>query len=76
MEDASGCGGGESVGGPLPSQGGPGPIPNLKLQNALLRENHLLDEIQDWGSDHLCSLKIPGQFYKVRGISLCSTIWF
>lgn len=52
MEDASGCGGGESVDGPLPSQGGPGPIPNLELQSTLLRENHLLDGIQDRASDH------------------------
>lgn len=52
MEDASGCGGGESVDGPLPSQGGPGPIPNLELQSTLLQENHLLDGIQDRAFDH------------------------
>lgn len=57
MEDASGCGGGESGGGPLPSRGGPGPIPNLELRSTLLQENHLLDEIQDWGSDHCAHYK-------------------
>lgn len=31
MGDATGCGGGDSVGGPLPSQGGPQPTPNPGL---------------------------------------------
>lgn len=31
MGDAAGCGGGDSVGGPLPSQGGPQPTPSPGL---------------------------------------------
>ena len=31
MEDAAGCGGGDSVGGLLPSQGGPEPTPGPEL---------------------------------------------
>lgn len=45
MEDAAGCGGGDSVGGPLPSQGGPEPTPSPGLWSTVLQENHLLDEM-------------------------------
>lgn len=45
MEDAAGCGGGDSVGGPLPSQGGPAPTPSPGLWSTVLQENHLLDEM-------------------------------
>lgn len=45
MEEAAGCGGGDSVGGPLPSQGGPEPAPSPGLWGAVLQENHPLDEL-------------------------------
>lgn len=45
MEDAAGCGGGDSVGGPLPSQGGPEPTPSTGLWSPGLQENHLLEEM-------------------------------
>lgn len=76
MGDAAGCGGGDSVGGPLPSQGGPQPTPSPGLWSTVVQENHLLNEMCDWGSNHFCSLKIPGHFYKVKDISWCSTVCF
>lgn len=45
MEDAAGCGGGDSVGGLLPSQGGPEPSPGPELWSITLQKNHLLDEM-------------------------------
>lgn len=74
MEDAAGCGGRDSVGGPLPSQGGRQPAPSPGLRSPVLQKNHPLDGLEDRGSDHFCSLKIPGHFYKVKDVSLCSTI--
>lgn len=47
MEEAAGCGGGDSVGGSLPSQGGPQPTPSPGLWSSGLQENHPLDEIEN-----------------------------
>ena len=43
MGDVAGCGGGDSVGGLRPSQGGPEPALGLELWSPALQENHLLD---------------------------------
>lgn len=43
MGDVAGCGGGDSVGGLRPSQGGPEPAPGRELWSPALQENHLLD---------------------------------
>lgn len=43
MEDAAGCGGGDSVGGLLPSQGGPEPTPSVEFRSPVLQENQPLD---------------------------------
>lgn len=43
MGDIAGCGGGDSVGGLHPSQGGPEPALGLELWSPALQENHLLD---------------------------------
>jgi hypothetical protein len=52
-----------------------GQLPTLGY-GTLSYQNHLLEEMQDWSSDHLCSLKILGHFYKVKVVSLYSTDWF
>lgn len=36
MQDAAGCGGGDSVGGPLPSQSGPEPTLSPELWSTVL----------------------------------------
>lgn len=45
MGDVAGCGGGDSVGGLRPSQGGPEPALGRELWSPVLQENHLLDAI-------------------------------